>query len=90
MLRLTSKCSNFILFLIMPPELDILHQLVRPPLAAKKKKGDTVTPSGADSSAVVTPSSVGRGATMFAPPLPDHPREAWRSTLAGCQPPRPR
>nr|XP_020193175.1 MAP7 domain-containing protein 1-like [Aegilops tauschii subsp. strangulata] len=31
------------------------------PLAAKKKKGDIVTPSGADSSAAAAPSSVGKG-----------------------------
>ena len=58
MLRLTSKCSNFILFLFLLPGLDALHQLVRPPLAAKKKE-DIVAPSGADSSAAATPSFVG-------------------------------
>ena len=59
--RLTSKCSNSVLFLFLLPRLDVLHHLVRPPLAAKKLKGDTVAPLGAGSSAVAAPSSVGRG-----------------------------
>lgn len=61
MLRLTSKCWNSILLLFFAAGLDVLHHLVRPPLAAKKKKGDLVALPGADSSVVATPSSVGRG-----------------------------
>ena len=58
---LTNKCSNSILFLIMLLVLDVHHQLARPPPAAKKRKGDAVTPSGADPSSASAPSSVGRG-----------------------------
>ena len=58
---LTSKCSRPILYLIMLAELDVLHQLVRLPIAAKKRKGDAESPPGADSSAAIAPSSVGRG-----------------------------
>ena len=37
--RLTSKCSNSIFFLFLLLGLDVLHHLVRLPLAAKEEEG---------------------------------------------------
>ena len=80
MLRWTSKCSCFILFLLILLPPDVHPWLTRPLPSAKKRKEDTAA----------APPLRRKEATTLAPPQPGRPREAKRSVVGRSQPPWPR